>query len=155
MRINLITGIDQNTLGGVLLYHLKKEGVSIDAQLLVIWGHNSNGLYSDAWLIDNEGAFVWNEDKLKRLCDAYTTQDDIYYDVEGFSLNNNINLEIVCKSMYGFFEIEVAVYEFESLPCSIKPLYIDPSRWVPTESMMPCTDLYQFYSLPRALSAYL
>jgi hypothetical protein len=67
MRINLITGIDQNTLGGVLLYHLKKEGVSIDAQLLVIWGHNSNGLYSDAWLIDNEGAFVWNEDKLKRI----------------------------------------------------------------------------------------
>jgi hypothetical protein len=128
MKTKFITCVDQNTPRGALLYHLQKEDVLIDAQLLMIWGYNPNGLYSDVWLIDHESAFVWNEDKLKRLYDAYNIQGNIHYGVNHCLLNDNTKLEVVCKPSYGSFEIEVTISEYEHLSYPIKPLYIDPNR---------------------------
>jgi hypothetical protein len=94
VKIKFKIGISLDTSGGVLLYHLqRKEDTSISAQLLVIWGHKSNKLYSDVWLIEYESTLVWNEDKLKMLYDVYNIHHDLYYKLSGWLLDSTI-LEI-------------------------------------------------------------
>jgi hypothetical protein len=132
VKTNFITGMDQDTLGGALLYHLKKEDASISAQLLVIWGCDY-GYYSDSWIIDHGSAFVWNEDKLKKLYEAYEILG-LYISPEHYLLNDDTRLEVTCHQSYEFSQIEVTISEEEeeeeegNLSYPMKPLYVDPNR---------------------------
>jgi hypothetical protein len=78
MAVKLQTGMDQDTLGGALLYHLqKKEDTLIGTQLLVIWGYKSDRIYLHAWLIEHESTFDWDRNKLKKLYDVCDSRYDI------------------------------------------------------------------------------
>jgi hypothetical protein len=114
-----------------LLYHLQgKEGVLTSTQLLVIWGYRFDWIYSHALLIEHESTFVWNEDKLERLYNAYNSQYEVYTTIfrEEWLLDDNTILKTACESSYRGFETEVIISEDEYLSRPIKPLWIDPNR---------------------------
>jgi hypothetical protein len=131
MKVNFITGLGRQTFGGALLYHLQgKEGVLTSTQLLVIWGYRFDWIYSHALLIEHESTFVWNEDKLERLYNAYNSQYEVYTTIfrEEWLLDDNTILKTACESSYRGFETEVIISEDEYLSRPIKPLWIDPNR---------------------------
>jgi hypothetical protein len=129
MKTSFITGIDRDTFGGILLYHLqRKVNVSISTQLLMIWGYKPNKLYSHALLIEHESTLVWNEDKLKRLYDAYNSQCDASTNIGRWLLNDNTKLRTVFKLSHGCFETEVVISRERRLPLLRKPLWIDSNR---------------------------
>jgi hypothetical protein len=129
MKVNFITGVDRDTFGGALLYDLqRKKDTSISAQLLVIWGYRFNRAYSDAWLIEYESTFVWNEDKLRRLHDVYSSQHNINSNTVRWLLDDNTELETMCESTHGGFGMEVIISEEENQIHLIKPLWVNPNR---------------------------
>jgi hypothetical protein len=126
MNANFITGIDQNTFGGALLYHIQRKiDASISVQLLVIWGRESNKFYSHAQLIEHGSTFNWNEDKLKRLYNAYNSQYKAYSNIDQgiWLLNDNTRLRIRCESLHRGFEMKIIISEGRHQICPIKPLW--------------------------------
>jgi hypothetical protein len=129
IKVNFITSIDRDRFGGVLLYHLqRKEDTSTSVQLLMIWGYNSEMLYSKAWLIEHEHALVWNEDKLKRLHDVYNRHRNAYLDIESWSLDDNTELETVYRASHGRFGMKIIIFEEIFQQPLIEPLWVDSSR---------------------------
>jgi hypothetical protein len=130
MKANFITGIDRSTFGGALLYRLQgEEGTSIGIQLLVIWGYNSDGIYSHTWFIECESTFSWDKDKLARLYDAYSSRYEAYSanSKEDWSPSDNMMLEIVCETSNRDSKIEVIISEKNAF-YPTKPLWIDSNR---------------------------
>jgi hypothetical protein len=132
MKTNFITSIDQDTFGGVLLYHLRRKedakDTSTSTQLLLIWGRRHNEPYSHALLIEHESTFVWKKDKLKRLYDEYNSQYDIGPGMESWLLNDDSKLRIMVKTSHNGFEMEVVISDGKHLLCLIRPLWVDPNR---------------------------
>jgi hypothetical protein len=145
MKANFVTGMDQNTFGGALLYHLQRkknnesdnrpntdDNASISTQLLVIWGRKSDGLYLHVYLIEHDIALVWNEDNLERLYQVYDSQYKERCTIiweKDWLLDNNIMLKIERESSYeGDFEMKIVISEEEHLKFPIKPLWIDSNR---------------------------
>jgi hypothetical protein len=129
MKVKFKTGIDRDTFGGILLYHLqRKEDASISTQLLVIWGYNSDGVYSHVRLIKHESTLIWNEDKLKMLYDGYSTLYDNYYKMRGWLLDDNTKLKTKCEISHGGFEMNIIISEEKGLTLFIKPLWVDSNR---------------------------
>jgi hypothetical protein len=126
MKANFMTGIDRDTFGGVLLYHLqRKENASVSTQLLMIWGYKSYGFYFHTLLIEHESALVWSKDRLKRLYDLYNSQYDIKSSVKIWLLNDNTELKTVCETSHGGFEVELIISEEKAQFHLIRPLCID------------------------------
>jgi hypothetical protein len=134
MKTNFITGVSQDTLGGALLYHIKYDA-STCIQLLVIWGCFSDGIYSNACIIEHESTFVWDKDKLKKFHDDYNSrydknvnEYDVYCDIERWLLNDNTILKMKCKTFYSGLEMKIIISEDKSLLSFGKPLRLDPKR---------------------------
>jgi hypothetical protein len=130
MKANFVTGIDQDTFGGVLLYHLKrKNDASISVQLLVIWKYKSNGIHSRALLVEHESTLAWDKVKLKRLYDGYGNQYEAYSVMNKgrWLLSDNIRLGTSCNLSYGGFKMNISIYE-EDLPYFMFPPWIDSNR---------------------------
>jgi hypothetical protein len=142
MRTTFKTGADRDIFGGALLYHLKgkkndeynnqsDKDTLISTQLLVIWGYNSDRIYSHVHLIEHKSTLIWNEDKLKRLYHVYDSQYKTYSDIsqeEEWLLDDNIKLKTVYVSSHGGFEIWVIISEDKYTFSPRKPLWIDPNR---------------------------
>jgi hypothetical protein len=131
MKANFITGIDQTTFGGALLYHLQgKKDMSTNAQLLVIWGYNADEIYLHTWLIRHNITLDWDEDKLKRFYDVYNSQYKVYTAIfrKEWLLDDKTMLKTKCGSSHGGFEMELIISRDEYLSRPIKPLWIDPNR---------------------------
>jgi hypothetical protein len=128
MRANFVTGIDQDTFGGALLYHLqRKEDTSISTQFLVIWGYKSHP-YSCILLIEHEKTLVWNEDKLKTLYHICMSRYDINFSTEEWLLDDNITLKVKCHPSHGSFEMNIIISEDKSPLCPKKPLWVTSDR---------------------------
>jgi hypothetical protein len=130
MKVNFKTGVNQDTFGGALLYHLqRKEDTSAIIQLLVIWGYKFNDIYLHALLIEHGYTLVWDKDKLKMLYDVYNSRYNINFDAGEWVLNDNTELKTKCESSHGCFEMEVIISEEKgSKPRFNIPLWIDPDR---------------------------
>jgi hypothetical protein len=109
MKANFMTGIDQDTFGGALLYNVQNYWGTISVQFLVIWGYNSNGIYSHAWLIKYESTFAWDGEKLKRLHDAYDSQCDAYVRTRERLIGYRSGLKMKCETSRGGFEMKVMI----------------------------------------------
>jgi hypothetical protein len=128
MKANFITNVARDMLGGALLYHMQgKEDTSISAQLLVIWGYNSYGLYSHAWLIEHDITLVWSKDKLERLHAAYNNEYHAYFGTGKWLLDDNTRLKTVCKTLHRGFEMKIVISENKSSLHPRKPLWVDPN----------------------------
>jgi hypothetical protein len=134
MRTNFITSTDQDTFGGVLLYRLQRKendksdkDTSISTQLLVIWGYKHNEPYSHALLIEYEDTSVWKKDKLKRLYNVYSSQYDIGFNTEVWSLDDNEKLKTAVKTSDDGFKMEITISE-EYFSYPRKVLWIDSNR---------------------------
>jgi hypothetical protein len=134
-------GMDRDMIGGALLYHLRRKkndeygdqsdkDTLISTQLLVIWGGNTNEYISDVFIIEHESAFIWNEQKLEKLCHAYNSHYYSYVklDTKYWLLDGNTKLETWCESSHGGFEMTIIISEAKCLNCPEKPLFIDPNR---------------------------
>jgi hypothetical protein len=134
MKANFITSINQDTFGGVLLYHLQgKKDTPTSTQLLMIWGYKSNGLYSNVLLIEHENTLIWSEDELKRLYHVYDSRYKAYYDTDLFGretwlLDDNTELHMSCNSWCKDFKIELSIFESETSTYPPRPLWIEPNR---------------------------
>jgi hypothetical protein len=143
MKANFINGIDQDTFGGALLYHLQRKdnnesdhqsgtdkNTSISIQLLVIWRHKLDDFYAFALPIEYDATLIWNEDKLKELYHVYDRQYDIKFtsDWKACSLSNNLILKTKCRLTHGGFKMNIIISEERKLIYPIKPLWIDPIR---------------------------
>jgi hypothetical protein len=129
MKVSFRTGMDQDTFGGALLYHLKgKDDVSVSAQLLVIWGWNSYRLYSHVRLIEHENTLVWDKSKLKALYAGYDSQYDIDVIIEEWFLDDNKRLKTVCETSRGGLEMNIIISEEKDLLSCRKPLWVDSER---------------------------
>jgi hypothetical protein len=147
MKVDFITGVNRDTFGGVLLYHLQRkesdesndrsdiDGVSIkdtstSSQLLVIWGRKSDCLYSHVYIVEHENTLVWNEDKLERLYHIYDSQYKAYFILvqEEWLLDGKTMLKTVCKSSHGGFKMDVIISEDKYSFSPIKPLWVDSNR---------------------------
>jgi hypothetical protein len=137
MEVDFRTGINQDTLGGVLLYHLQRKekdesdtdkDASTSTQLLVIWGWNSYKFYSHAWLIEHESTLDFDIDKLRMLYNTYDDQYNGCFNAEKWLLNDNTGLKTKCELLHGYFKMEVIVSEEKDLNWSIEPLWIDSNR---------------------------
>jgi hypothetical protein len=126
VKVKFRTDMDQDTFGGVLLYHLQRKE-NINAQLFVVWGHKYNKIYSYAWLIEHESALAWNEDRLKRLYDVYDDQlNREIFIMKEWLLDDNTKLKTKCElSSIG---LEIIISEEKNLLSPTKPLWIDPNR---------------------------
>jgi hypothetical protein len=128
-KISFITGADQDTFGGALLYHLQgKKNTSVSTQLLVIWGYNSHGPYSHVSLIEHESTLVWNKDKLMRLYNVYNSQPSVYIGTEKWILDDNIRLNTYCRTSHGGFKMNISLYKKESSIPPKNPLWVDPNK---------------------------
>jgi hypothetical protein len=128
-RINFMTGINRDSFGGVLLYHLqRKEDILTSIQLLVIWGYKSNRLYSDVLLIEHENTFIRSKDKLKRLYDVYNSQYDRDFAIEGWLLDDSTKLKTKCEMSHGGFKMKVVISGERDQSQSQRPLWIDSNR---------------------------
>jgi hypothetical protein len=143
IKVNLRTDIHRSTSGGALLYHLQKTGSSesgdqsdtnkdmpISTQLLVIWELRIDRLYSHTWLIEHDSTLIWNEDKLKRLHDAYNSQYnvDLIFNEGRWLLGDNTMLQTMCETSHkGDFKMEITISEEGQLSPQ-KPLRVDPNR---------------------------
>jgi hypothetical protein len=142
MTANFKIGVHRSTLSGILLYHLQRKEdnessnrfnkyTPTSIQLLVIWELRIDRLYSHAWLIEYEDAFIWNEDKLKRLYGVYDNRcnSDIIFSTRRWLLDDNAKLQIVCETLYkGDFEMNIVISEEKGQLPSQKPLWVDPDR---------------------------
>jgi hypothetical protein len=100
MKANFITGIDRNTFGSALLYHLqRKEDTSISTQLLVIWGCKSDRIYFCTLLVEHESTLVWDRDKLKRLYDVYNSRCCTHFNKYEWLLNDEVIYELAQGSL--------------------------------------------------------
>jgi hypothetical protein len=155
MKANFVTGVNQNTFGGALLYHLQRKengesddrsdtdatsikDIPISTQLLVIWGCKFNGLYSRVYIIEHDGALTWNENKLKMLYDVYNNQYQMCSRTGDWWLDDGTMLKTKCKILHGGFKIDVIISEQRPLSLPRKPLWLDPNRQVPTKLMLSC-----------------
>jgi hypothetical protein len=126
MRANFMAGVNRDTFGGILLYHLqRKEGASTGAQLLVIWGYRDDIHYLDVHIIEYEGTL--DCDKLKKLYNVYNCHD-IWLDKK-WLLNDDKLLETRSRMSYGDFEIRVIISEIEYMFSHRRPLRIDPNNY--------------------------
>jgi hypothetical protein len=124
MKANFITGIDRDTFGGALLYHLQgKEDTPISVQLLVVWRWGLSVFYSDSWIIKHKNILDWDKDRLKELYDIYDSQRELYFLAKDWKLDDNTKLKTKCVPSFDF-KIKVTIYEKSSL----KPLQVDPNR---------------------------
>jgi hypothetical protein len=129
MEAKFAIGIDRNAFGGALLYHLKrKEDASISTQLLIIWGYDHFEMYLHIWLVEHESTLVWNEDKLKRLHNAYRSQYSIRPTMKTWLLHDNIRLMTYVGSPDGCCSMSVIISETEGHGRIMRPLRIDPSK---------------------------
>jgi hypothetical protein len=144
MKVDFRTGMDRDTFGGVLLYHLQRKendesdnrpntdkDISSSTHLLVIWGRDSEDKpYSCGYLVEHESALFWNEDKLERLHHVYDSQYEAYSSIgqEEWLLDDDTMLKTKFESSHGGFEMEVIISEEEYLYTPRKPLFIDPSK---------------------------
>jgi hypothetical protein len=127
MKAKFMTGIDQDAFGGVLLYNLRRSWGAISAQLLVVWGYNSDGVYSHTWLIEYESTLDWDRDKLKKFHDMYDSQCDAYARIGEWSMEYSTGLKTKYKTSHGGFGMKVAIsLDVNLLP--IKPPRVDPNR---------------------------
>jgi hypothetical protein len=127
MKVNLKTGIDQETFGGVLLYHLQRKEIT-NTKLLVIWGRKSDYFYSHVWLIEHESTLEWDKDKLKRLYDVYDSQYDNDFNIEEWVLDDNTKLKTKCETSHGGLEMNIFISEEKDPSSCRKPLWIDSER---------------------------
>jgi hypothetical protein len=108
MKARFITGISRSTFGGALLYRLQeKKYTSTRTQLLVIWGYNSDKIYSHARLIEHESTLDWNKDKLKSLYNLYNIQYNVPSHLGRWWLSEDRTLKTKCETSHGGFEIKV------------------------------------------------
>jgi hypothetical protein len=141
MKVNFITGVDQDTFGGILLYHLQRKkndesdnqhvtdkSISTSIQLLMIWICKSDKLYSRVTLIEHDNAFVWDKDMLKKFYDVNDVEYDADSDPVKWFLNDSIILTTVCKTSYGGLEVEGIISGEENELSPRKPLWLDPNR---------------------------
>jgi hypothetical protein len=127
-RVNFMTGLAQDTFGGALLYHLqRKKGTSISALLLVIWGYNSDGIYSHTWIIKHESTLVWDKEKLKRLHDAYDSRRDEHLNIGRWELDDNTKLRTRCEISHGGFEMKIIISRKREIFYATPPR-VDPNR---------------------------
>jgi hypothetical protein len=133
-KINFITGVDRDTIGGVLLYRLpQKTDTSTHTQLLFIWGYRCNIfypllVYSQVWLIEHEDTLVWDKDKLRMLYDKYY---ELWYtddDSGPYLLNDNTKMNVEEGFFYGGYEMHAFVSEEKRYLSYRKPLWVDPNR---------------------------
>jgi hypothetical protein len=142
-KVNFMTGIDEDTFGGALLYHLQREdnnesvhqfdadkNVSTNTQLLVFWRCELNEFYSFAVLIEHENTLIWNEDKLEEFYHIYDRQYNIgfTFDWKIFSLNDNTTLKVKCRQTHGGFKMNIFISEEKKQRQPVKPLWIDSNR---------------------------
>jgi hypothetical protein len=143
-EVSFEIGIDRDTFGGILLYHLKRKkkvksdnqfntdkDASIDTQLLVIWGRNSEDKpYSCGYLIEHESVLTWNEDNLKRLHHIYDSQQKAYSKIDRgwWLLDDNTELKTKCELLHESLEMEIIISEEKYLSLPRKPLYINPNK---------------------------
>jgi hypothetical protein len=153
MNANFVTGIDQDTFGGALLYRLqRKEDTSISTRLLMIWKYDSGRIVSNALLVELENTLDWDKDKLKMLYDIYNNRHDLYSFLEEWSLDDNTELKTTCETSHGGFEMNVIISEDEDQILSQKPLRFYPDVQVPTLSMPLYTYFTRFrYHMLRTL----
>jgi hypothetical protein len=129
IKVNFITGMDRDTFGGILLCHLQRKVDALTSiQLLVIWGWNSYGLYSHAWLIEHESTLDWDENKLKSLYDVYNSQHNINFNRREWFLDDNTKLKTVCVLLHGGLKMNIIISEKKDILYPGKPLWIDPNR---------------------------
>jgi hypothetical protein len=144
MRATFKTSAERDTFGGILLYHLQRNGnsesdqrsnadkdASISTQLLVMWEFRIDNLYSHVWLIEHESVLTWGEDKLERIYDVYDSlyDTDIIFNTGRWLLEDDTKLQAVCEtSDEGRFEINITISEEKDLTRPRKPLWIDSNR---------------------------
>jgi hypothetical protein len=142
MNANFVTGIDQDTFGGALLYRLqRKEDTSISARLLVIWKYDSDRICSNALLVELEDTLDWDKDKLKSLHDIYNNQYNIRPRLGEWLLDDGTELRIMCETSHGGFKMNVTISKdiFQLQPQ--RPLQFYPNMQVPTLSMPSPIDI--------------
>jgi hypothetical protein len=127
MKANFITGIDQDTFGGALLYHLQRGWGRSNAQLLVIWGYKPDGIYSHTWLIKHENTLVWDKGELRRFHDVYDSQCDAYSRIGEWLVDYGTGMKAKCETSNGGFEMKVTISR-ESGLLPISPPQVDPNR---------------------------
>jgi hypothetical protein len=141
MNANFVTGTDQETFGGALLYRLqRKEDTSISTRLLVIWKYDSGRICSNALLVELESTLDWDRDKLKSLYNIYNNQYDIYSRIREWLLDDNTELKTTCETSHGGFKMNVIISEDDVLLPLQKPLQFCPNMQLLTLSMSPFTD---------------
>jgi hypothetical protein len=128
IKIKFATGIDRDTFGGALLYNLQRECGTISAQLLVIWGYKSCGIYSHAWIIKHESTLIWDKNKLKRFHDVYNSRRDEYLNIGRWGLDNNTELRTECVTSHGGFAIAVIIFEGSRRGIFYTTPRVDPNR---------------------------
>jgi hypothetical protein len=129
MKASLMTGIDRDTFGGALLYHLqRKEDTLISTQLLMLWECKYGLIYLDTLLIEHESTFTWNEDKLKRLWHVHHSRYDTYSIIGRWLLNDNTMLRTVCEALHKGFEMMVIISEEQYRYMLEKSLWFDSNR---------------------------
>jgi hypothetical protein len=132
MKANFITGMDENTFGGALLYRLQRSvDTSISTQILIIWKYRSYEPYSDVWLIEHESTLIWDEYKLRRLYNIYNSQYEVYTTTHQgeWLLDNNTELKTKCKTSYERdLKVDIIISKGEHLSHPIKPLWVDSNR---------------------------
>jgi hypothetical protein len=137
INVNFITGIDEGTFGGALLYRLQRkdsnepdEDTLVSTQLLVLWRCKLGSFYSFAAPIEHENTLIWNEDKLEEFYHIYDSQYDIVplFDCKICSLNDNAALKVKCRWSHGGFKMNIIISEEEKQSLLKKPWWIDSDR---------------------------
>jgi hypothetical protein len=157
MNANFVTGIDQDTFGGALLYRLqRREDTSISARLLVIWKYDSNRICSNAFLVELESALDWDKDKLKSLYDIYNNQYNTRPRLGEWLLDDGTKLRTTCETSHGGFKMNVTISKDMLQLQPQGPLKFYPNMQVPTLSMPSPIDIndlrLRFLSILIALS---
>jgi hypothetical protein len=143
INVNFMTGIDEDTFGGALLYHLQRKknnefghqfdadkDTSISTQLLVLWRCKLGSFYSFAMPIEHDTTLVWNENKLEEFYHIYDRQYNITFgfDCKTLLLNDNVKLKVKCRRSHGGFKINIIISEEENQYLPGRPLWIDSNR---------------------------
>jgi hypothetical protein len=129
----------QNILEGVLVYRIQKKYVESDrliqdesesAQLLVAWrGEHAKELHLRSLLVEHDGEFNWDEDKLRWLHQKYwhLLNVQVEPDEGNWQLNDATMLKTKVKAMNGGYKWDIFISEGDR--CGVgRPLWIDTTK---------------------------
>jgi hypothetical protein len=143
IKVNFITGIDEDTFGGALLYRLQRKynnepdhqfdadkDIFISAQLLVFWRCERARFYSLATLIEHDITFIWNENKLEEFYHIHDRRYNIKPAFDQFirSLNDGTTLKVKCRLLHGGLKMNIITSEEEKQSLPERPWWIDSNR---------------------------